>query len=470
MLEYLRNASEKPVAKILIGILAFSFVGWGVAEWIFGTVAGNNTLITVGDTEISAQQFNAEKSRELARLDRDAQREIYTDAAKQGAFVQQVMTQLATQAMAENRADDLGFVVSDHRIAREIREFPEFQVNGEFSALAFDYVLSNSGYSEADFAAVLRNQVLRSMVLGAFGTPIAVPEFAVKAAYNARYAQRDIEYATVKYSDFKVGEPTDEQLAGFYAQNPQIVPEVRTVSYVMVPADMAKPDEYDAAYAIAVKVEDDVIAGETMSDAAKAHGAKYVALKSFDADNRPVDKVLTDAMVARIFDMDEGTESEFIETKDGFVMLRVDKVVPSHKAEFENVKKSLIADWKKSEQKKQAYVRANEVLVDLNKDGKLAGAKSATVSRASGAPTDVLVAAFANAAGQNLIVPSSDAFYVLSVKKDIAPKVDDKKMADVRKEMQNNANSLVTDDYNSFLHREYPIKINEKLFNRLFAK
>ena len=70
MLEYLRNASEKPIAKILITILAFSFVGWGVAEWIFGGVAGDNTLLNVGEAEISAQQFNAEKSRELAQLSR----------------------------------------------------------------------------------------------------------------------------------------------------------------------------------------------------------------------------------------------------------------------------------------------------------------------------------------------------------------------------------------------------------------
>ena len=63
MLEYLRNASEKPIAKIMIGILAFSFVGWGVAEWIFGGAAGNNNLMSVGDAEISVQQFSNEKSR-----------------------------------------------------------------------------------------------------------------------------------------------------------------------------------------------------------------------------------------------------------------------------------------------------------------------------------------------------------------------------------------------------------------------
>lgn len=468
MLEYLRNASEKPVAKILISILAFSFVGWGVAEWIFGNVANDNTLVHVGDTEISAQEFNLEKSRALAQLSRDEQRAIYTDTATQNAFSKQILTKMTTKQMAENRADDLGFVVSDKRIAHEIRSFPEFQVNGEFSTLAFDTVLNNSGYSEAAFADVLRGNVLRSMVLGAVGVDVPVPEFAVRAAYDARYGEREIEYATIKYSDFDVAAPSDEQLAEYYKQNPQIVPETRNVSYVIIPAEMSQPDKYDAGYAIAVKFEDDIIAGEPMADAAKAHGAKYVDLGTFDRDNRPVDKVLTDTMMAKIFDMDAELESEMIETNDGFVFLRVNKITPSHTAEFESVKKSLMGDWKRAEQKKQAYVRANEVLTDFKSNGKLANGKPATVSRTSGAPTDVLVAAFRGDAGKKSIVPSSDAFYVLNIKDSIAPKMDTKKMADLRKEMQTMSKSGIMDDYNSFLMRKYPIEINEKIFNRFF--
>ena len=470
MLEYLRNASEKPVAKILISVLAFSFVGWGVAEWIFGGAVSDNTLMHVGNAEISAQQFSAEKSRSLAQMTRQEQRAIYADAAAQSAFNQEVFQTLATQQMVQNRADDLGFVVSDKRIAREIREYPEFQINGEFSTFAFDTVLNNSGLSEAQFADFLRSQVLRSMVLGSMSVPVPVPEFALKAAYNARYGKRDIEYSTVKYADFNVDTPTDEQLEVFYKQNPQIIPETRAVSYVLIPADLSQPDKYDQAYATAVKVEDDIIAGETMKDTAKKHNAKFIEIKAFARDNRPVDKVLTDSMIAKIFDMDAGLESEMIETKDGFVFVRVDKINPSHAAEFKDVKKSLVADWKKAEQKKQAYVRANELLVDLNKNGKLANKKSATVSRASGAPTDVLVAAFHNAVNQNAIVPSSDAFYVVSVKKAIAPKADKKQMDALRKELQNMSASGVQDDYNSFLLREYPIEINSKVYNRLFEK
>ena len=469
MLEYLRNASEKPVAKILIALLAFSFVGWGVAEWIFGGGVADNALVRVGNTEISVNEFNLEKSRELAKLTKEEQRDIYTDSAAQGEFNQKVLTKLATQQMAENRADDLGFVVSDKRIARVIREYPEFQVNGEFSTLAFDTVLNNSGYSEADFAQVLRNDVLRSMVLGAMSVQVPVPDFVVKATYNARYGLRDVEYATVKYSDFSVDNPSDDHLREYYAKNPQVLPEQRSVSYVIVPTEMAQPDKYDKGYATAVKVEDDIIAGESMQDAAEKHGAKYVNLGTFDRDSRPVDAVLTDKIVAKLFDMEEALESEMIETKDGFLFLRVDKVIPEHTAEFESVKKSLVADWKKEEQKKQAYVRANEVLVDLNKSNDLPGAKKASVSRTDGAPLELLVAAFRNAVGTNTIVPGTDAFYVLSIKESVAPVVDDKKMDVLRREMHNVSKRAIMDDYNSFLMREYPMQVNEKVFNRFIG-
>lgn len=471
MLEYLRNAAEKPVAKILIGILAFSFVGWGVAEWLFGNVMTDTTLVSVGDGAVTLQQFNLERSRELALMDKDEQRAVYTDAAAAERLNDKVLVTLTTQQMVQNRANDLGFVVTDARVAREIREFPEFQQDGNFSTLLFDTTLMNSGYTEADFANVLRNQVLRSMVLGAMSAPITVPEFAVNAAYNARYAMRDVDYATVRYDDFQVATPTEKQLRTYYAQNPQIVPEQRTVSYVLIEGDLSKPDEYDAAFATAQKVEDDIIAGETMETSAKNHEAKYIKLQPFALGKNPDDKILTDKIVANIFEMEQELESELIETDQGFIILRVDEIAPAHNADFVSVKDGLTAEWQLAEQKKQAYVRANEILVDLKSDGVFGGdKKSATVSRTDGAPDDVLVAAFNSPIGSQAIVPGKNVFYVLQVNKEIAPEKDNQKLSDLRTELQTISEKSLQDDYNSFLIREYPVKINHNVYDRFIAK
>ncbi len=470
MLEYLRNAADKPVAKILIGILAFSFVGWGVAEWIFGGAIRGQNIASVGGESISIQEFNTEKTRQMAMLDKDMQKKIYTDANAANQFYGAVLGNLVTNKMVENRADDLGFVVSDRRVAREIRQFPEFQENGAFSTRLFDTVLYQSGFSEATFADYLRHQIKRSMTLGAMAVPIKVPDFALRAAYNARHAQRQIDYIPVKFSQFNVGTPTDEQLRQFYAANPVRRPETRAVSYILVAADMTKPDQADRAYELAQRVEDDLIGGASMADMPARHRVKHVSIPAFAVDARPVDRVLDDAMMARVFDMDVGVESELIETKDGYVIIRVDTINPAQIADFDSVKKDLGTAWRRDAQRKQAYVRANELLVALNADGKLPGKKSVTVSRTSGAPTDVLVAAFKGEIGDNSIVPGTDAFYVMHIADDIDPRMDNKKMQAMRPEIQNMMTRGIMDDYNAFLGREYPAKLNHKLLDRVMAK
>lgn len=469
MLEYLRNASEKPIAKVLITILAFSFIGWGVAEWIFGNVMSDTTLVRVGSEKISVQQYNLERSRELATMSREQMRDVYVDPVAAQKFQNDIISKLTTQTMVENRGHEMGFIVSDHRIAREIREYPEFQENGQFSTLKFDTTLRNSGYSEAEFAEILRSGVLRSMVLGAMSAPIQVPDFATNAMYNARYAERAIDYTTVKFDDFKADKPSDDDLRTFYAQHPQTVAETRDASYVLIPADMSKPDEYSDAYDTAVRVEDAIIGGDSLKDAASKNNAKFVLLKPFSAGNRPSDDVLTDAMISKLWSMDAGEESELIETKSGFVIMRLDKVTPEHTAEFESVKKDLVADWTRDAKRKQAYVRANEILVDVNAGNKMDGKKSVTVSRTNGAPNDVLIAAFKSNIGTNSIVESPDAFYVMTVKSDAKPTVDKKKMADLNTELQKMSEKEITDDYNSFLIREYPVKINEKVYRRFLG-
>ena len=470
MLEYLRNASEKPIAKILITILAFSFVGWGVAEWVLGNVIGDSTLVRVGPEKVSVQQYNLERSRQLATMTKEEMRNVYADPVAAQKFQNDIISKLTTQTMVENRGRDMGFIVSDHRIAREIREYPEFQENGQFSSLKFDTVLRDSGYSEAEFADILRGNVLRSMVLGAVGTKIPTPKFASDTMYNARYAERDIDYTTVKLDDFKVAKPTDEDLRSFYAAHPQTIPETRDASYILIPADLSQPDKYDAASQIAEKVEDDIVgAGESMSDTASKHKVKFVQLKPFSADNLPKDDLLNDGLITKLFDMFEGDVSSIEDTKSGLLIMRLDKITPAHTAEFDSVKKTLTNDWTRDAKSKQAYIRANEILVDVNAGKAMSGKKSVTISRTNGAPNDVLVAAFKAPIGTSMIVPSQDAFYVVTVKSTKKPNPDSKKSADLAKEIANISSRGITDDYNAFLIRENPIRINEKVYRRFLG-
>lgn len=470
MLEYLRNAADKPLAKVLMFILIFSFVGWGAAEWIFGGATRDTTLVSVGGENISVQQFNNERSRLMSQMSKEEQRATYTDAAKSAALTDNVMARLTVNQLALNRARDLGFVVSDKRIADEIKSYPEFQENGQFSAWRFGAILQQSGLSEQDIANSIRADILRSMTLGAGNVPLKVPQFAVDAAYNARYAKRGVDYATVKFSDYKVGNPTDDELKTYYAQNPKVVPETRTVSYVFVAADMAKPDVYDEKFKVAQQIEDMIISGDSMKTAADKHKAKYVKLDNIARGAKSGDKILTDNLVAKLFSMESGSESELMELKEGFVILRVDDVHPEHNAEFNDVKKSLVSGWQKSEQRKKAYVDANEKLIAWNNGGDVKNTKHADITRTEGAPLVVLTAAFAGHENDNVMTEDGEAFYVVKIGKNTMPKEDKAKKESLRKELEKMSVRFVTDDYTQFLKHTYPVKVNEKTFNRFIAK
>ena len=466
MLEYLRNAADKPVAKVLMWILIFSFVGWGVAEWVFGLTSSDTTLMRVGGEKVSIQQYTNMKSNELAGKSREEQRKIYTDPTAMADFQAGVIKHIAAIKRTELHARDLGYVVSDHLVANEIREIPQFQENGKFSPAAFDVVLRNSGLSESDVANDIRMRKLNEMVQLPLNTEIKTPRFAVRAAYNARGAARMVDVATVKFSDFEAKKPTDNELQEFYKQNPHRVAETRDVSYVILPTEMDKPDEYEKNQKVAQKMEDDIIGGDTLATAAKKHNAKFKEYKNITAAKIPDDKIFDTAMIARVFDMDEGIESEMIEAKDGFVIVRIDKITPEHNAEFDSVKKDLVAEWTRAEQRKSAYIRANELLVDLNKNGKLANKKTVTVTRTDGAAPAVLVAAFKNEIGKNVIADDADAFYVLHIADEKLPVADDKKLDALGPEVSKMSAERVRADFDSYLEREYPMKINEKTYNR----
>ena len=470
MLEYLRNAADKPLAKVLMFILIFSFVGWGAAEWIFGGGSRDTTLVKVGGESVSVGQFNNERSRQLQEMSKDEQRATYTDPAKFTALNNSVMSKLTINQLALNRANDLGFVVSDKRIADEIKSYPQFQDNGQFSSWKFDMFLQSSGMNEQDVANSLRGDILRGMALTATNVPLHIPQFAVDAAYNARYAKRDVKFVAVNFADYKVGDATEEQLKTYYAQNPKVIPEKRSVSYVFVAADMSKPDIYDEKFKVAQKIEDMIISGDTMKTAAEKHNAKYVSVKNIARNEKQTDKVLTDDLVAKLFAMESGTESELLELKEGFVILRVDEVHAQHNAEFSDVKNSLIDGWRKAEQRKKAYSDANEKLIALNKSGDVKGLKSATVTRTEGAPLVVLNAAFAGREGDNAMVEDNNAFYIVNVGKTTMPKDDKAKKESLRKELEKMSVRFVTDDYTQFLKYVYPVKVNEKTFNRFIAK
>jgi hypothetical protein len=469
MLEQMRNAADKLWAKVLMGVLIFSFVGWGVASYILEGGHSGTTMLKVGSREISVQDFEHEKAKRINAMDRAMQKAVLTDKNMSAMFAQQILSKLSMDAMVEQRADKLGLMATSAGIAAIIRAEPAFQVNGKFDAGQFDAVLIANNLTEERLAASIASQIKRDLVLSGVAGGVYVPDFAAASLYNAKYARRNIEFVTLKLSDFKVsGSPDESKLAELYARNKKMLPEYRTIAYVLIAADMENPTDHDNKYLAAQKLEDEIISGVAFETAAAKFGAKYVVMPVADASGRMKpgvalqDKNMNAGVWARVFEMEQGAESEIIETKSGFMILQVKNIEASKAVPMNEMRVELEKIWRMEEQKKQAYLAANE-LMSKDKIGNVV-----SVGRADGAPAQVLAAAFANELGTKTIAATDDAFYVVRVVSKISPALDNKKRDETNRESDNMTARAIIDDYTAFLSREYKVKPNERLLKRLF--
>ena len=129
-----------------------------------------------------------------------------------------------------------------------------------------------------------------------------------------------------------------------------------------------------------------------------------------------------------------------------------------------------MSGWKKSEQRKQAYLDANEQLIAVKKGEQIKNSKSAEITRTEGAPLVVLTAAFAGHDGDNVLTEDDDSFYIVSIGKNTMPGANKDKKESLRKELETLSKRFIVDDYTQFLKREYPVKVHQKTFERFIAK
>ena len=123
---------------ILMAMLIVGLGGFGALN-LSGTVT---TLGTVGDEEITLNEYALELQREIGVIEAQAGQAISFADARAGGLDQAVLANLIAQhAMdAENRR--MGLSLGDENLAQELFSIPEFQnAGGSFNRDAYSYAM-----------------------------------------------------------------------------------------------------------------------------------------------------------------------------------------------------------------------------------------------------------------------------------------------------------------------------------------
>src|SRR3984893_5538924 len=197
MLRGMRKASSnwlgKTIMASVMGVLILSFGIWGINDIFRGF--GPSTLATVGQTEISINEFRQIYTEKLQQIGRQFGRPLTPDQARAFGIDRQVLQQTIAEAALDEEARRLGLGQSDAETMRMIFSDPNFKsVGGTFDPARFEGVIRQLGFSEQRYINDQRKESLRRQIAGTISAGLEPPKTMIEALSRFHTEQRTIYY------------------------------------------------------------------------------------------------------------------------------------------------------------------------------------------------------------------------------------------------------------------------------------
>lgn len=383
MLGWIRNNTDSPVVKIILGVLSLTFV------FFFGSSA------LFGDRTQVVAEVNGEAIRDVHILPLLQQQVRFQRQFNQGKepdverIRQQVLDSVIDQRLMVQAASDEGFVVSDKELRRAILENPNFQDDqGKFDAELYKRFAGRRG---STYEKELRESLLIQSLEDFVRRSARVSEAELKQAFEDESSKRDIEFVRVPTALFRDAvDLDDEEVTSWAAENEDAV------------TDRFDRD-FDSKYNLPKKVKASHILmkfGDDDSDAdkaevrtrmesvlveAKSEGADFDALaRKYSEDGSASrggdlgffdEKRMVKPFSDTAFAMSAGEISDLVETQFGLHIIKVIEVQEADVKTLDDVKLDIARELLRDEKAPElAEAYAKTLLPVLN--GTLQGAEA----------------------------------------------------------------------------------------------
>ncbi len=232
MLQNIRDNSSGIIAKIIVGLIAVTFVITGV-NFMSGS-DGDAVIAEVDGVEITERRFVSKLEQERRQL-----LSILGDpgAINEDLLRQSVLNALVEEAAATSYSAKLAFGVTDQLVDQVIVEIPQFQTDDRFDPRAFDRAIGQMGMSRLDFRDELKRNLIEYQVKGAVETSTLVTPSELARLDVLQNQKRSGELVVVKADQF-LDQVTidDEEITSFYDTNSSqfVTDESVALDYVLL--------------------------------------------------------------------------------------------------------------------------------------------------------------------------------------------------------------------------------------------
>lgn len=373
MLTALRKGANSWILRGLLVLIIASFVLWGVES---AHLAGPSTVASVDDIHVTQGEYIRAFQQELGARTKDPSQPYTAQQGLADGLDKLVLERLVMGAALDKASRDLGLHTSDMRVAKSIHDYRRFQgPGGAFDMAIYRQELSRLNLNEHGFEEETRRLMERADLVGTLRSGVIVPETVVQAIYSFGSEVRWAHYVGIPAAAMtSVPEPTEADVKTYYEAHKQAYsqPEFRAFRYLVLnQADLASrtqiaddvlAKEYEARKAtlstpekrdlkqITVATEDEakkakqrLDAGEDFLAVAKSAG---VSTAEAVLPGTPKTKLtyLGDDAANKAFALAEGAVSDPINSKLGWVIFKVDAIVPGKQVTLEEARPQLLKD------------------------------------------------------------------------------------------------------------------------------
>ncbi len=356
MISWMQKHRKYLVVTIWISTIAFvgaGFIGWGAYDF---SSAGSGTIAKVGNIKVTNKDFQEKYSKIYNYYNQMMGGKLTKEKAKSLKLKDIALNQLFNDMILLNYAKDLGLSTDDKEILQEIANIPAFQVDGKFSESRFNSIMQSLQTTTKDF----KKSISRSLTIKKLFSALSLPNTPLeeKALFSALYLQDKLKVKVLsdKQLDLKV---SDDEIKEYWEKNKQKYKSQTKYLIDLVKVDASKLNtteddiksfyntkkylfkDKDGKILPLEKAKEEVRKKVQLKLAKKEILKKYLKFKNGEIkaeESKTLTPSSLDFPMTKIINAKVGEYIRAIETKTGYICVKINKIVPPQILTFEEAK------------------------------------------------------------------------------------------------------------------------------------
>jgi peptidyl-prolyl cis-trans isomerase D len=235
----------KRFIQVFLGLIALTFVGWGVENYT-SMRGARDTVATVNGIDISQRQFAEELRRQQDQMRRMFGNAIDPAMLDSPESRRAVLEAMISARLVQHEAGRAHMFMSRDAVIDAITNAPEFQEDGKFSAARYSAYLSSRGVSDQQNVAELQTQIPLARFAGAISDTGIAPRSVAARLVALEGQKREISEVRFPVQQFLPQVKIDEaQVKAHYEANKgdYRTPERVRAEYLVLSAEALARDE-----------------------------------------------------------------------------------------------------------------------------------------------------------------------------------------------------------------------------------